>query len=195
MVTTIQHQQPRVGTAGEGVPGAVFGDGGQPPAARLTTEQVWHQVAKASFAVLGYITRRGEPRSSGVVCKIIDGRLYVAVAPDSWKAKHVAASGRVAATVPVRRGGILSLVAPIPPATISFHGAAIVHPAGSPEVRAAWKELASLVPAGRWTAACVIEIVPEGQFLTDALGVPLRKMLDPAAAQARVSVSREESTR
>jgi hypothetical protein len=194
-VTTIQHQQARVSTAGEGVPGAVSGDGGQTAAARLTTEQVWHQVAKASFAVLGYVTPSGEPRSSGVAYKIIDGRLYVAVAPDSWKAKHVAASRRVAVTVPVRRGGILSLVAPIPPATISFHGAAIVHPAGSPEVRSAWKELASLVPAERRTAACVIEIVPEGQFLTYALGVPLRKMLDPAAAQARVSVSRGASTR
>jgi hypothetical protein len=129
------------------------------------------------------------------VDKIIDGRLYVAVAPDSWKAKHVAASGRVAVRVPVRRGGILSLVALIPPATIGFHGAAIVHPAGSPEVRSAWKELASLVPAERRTAACVIEIVPEGQFLTYTLGVPLRKMLDPAAAQTRVSVSREASTR
>jgi hypothetical protein len=194
-VTTIQHQQARAGTAGEGVPGAVSGDGGQTAAARLTTEQVWHQVAKASFAVLSCVTPSGEPRSSGVVYKTIGRRLYVAVAPDSWKAKHVAASRRVAVTVPVRRGGILSLVAPIPPATISFHGAAIVHPAGSPEVRSAWKELASLVPAERRTAACVIEIVPEGQFLTYALAVPLRKMLDPAAAQTRVPVSREASTR
>src|SRR5262245_27576190 len=58
-------------------------------------------------------------------------------------------------------GGILSLVAPIPPATISFHGAATVHPAGSPEVRSAWKELASLVPAERRASASVIEVVPE----------------------------------
>ena len=170
MATTVQHKQARVGRAGE---------------------QVWHQVAKASFAVLGYVTPSGEPRSCGVVYKMIEGRLYVAVAPDSWKAKHVAASGRVAVTVPVRRGGILSLVAPIPPATISFHGAAIVHPAGSPEVRSARKELASLVPAERRASASVIEVVPEGEFLTYALGIPLRKMLDPAAAQARVSVSRE----
>jgi hypothetical protein len=190
MVTTIQHQQARVGRAGEGVPGAAAGDGRQPAASRLTSEQVWHQVAKASFAVLGYVTPSGEPRSSGVVYKLIEGRLYVAVAADSWKAKHVAASGRVAVTVPVRRGGILSLVLPIPPATVSFHGAAIVHPAGSPEVRLAGKELASLVPAERRAAACVIEVVPEGAFLTYALGVPLRRMLDPAAAQARVSVSR-----
>jgi hypothetical protein len=30
-------------------------------AARLTTEQVWHQLAKASFAVIGYVTPSGEP--------------------------------------------------------------------------------------------------------------------------------------
>ncbi len=52
MATTIQHKQASVGTRGEGVTRAVPGDDGQPTAARLTTEQVWHQVAKASFAVL-----------------------------------------------------------------------------------------------------------------------------------------------
>jgi hypothetical protein len=129
------------------------------------------------------------------VYKTIGRRLYVAVAPESWKAKHVAASGRVAVTVPVRRGGILSLVASIPPATISFHGAAIVHPASSPQARSLLKELGSLIPAERRTSGSVIEVVPEGEFLTYGLGAPLRKMLDPAAAQARVSVSREGRTR
>ncbi len=111
--------------------------------------------------------------------KAIGRRLYVAVAPDSWKAKHVAANGRVAVTVPVRRGGLLSLLTPIPPATISFHAAATVHPAESPQVRSAWKELASVVPAERRTSA----------------SITLRKMLDPAAAQARVPVSREGRAR
>jgi hypothetical protein len=164
-------------------------------AARLTTEQVWHQVAKASFAVIGYVTPAGEPRSSGVVYKTVGRRLYVAVAPDSWKAKHVAASGRVAVTVPVRRGGILSLLAPIPPATISFHGAAIMHPAGSPQVRSLLKELGSLIPAERRTSACVIEILPEGAFVTYGLGVPLQKLRDPAAARARVPMPQEPRTR
>ena len=49
------------------------------------------------------------------------------LASGSWKARHVAASGRVAVTVPVRRGGLLSLLFPIPPATVSFHGTAVVH--------------------------------------------------------------------
>jgi len=113
----------------------------------------------------------------------------VAVAPDSWKAKHVAGSGRVAVTVPVRRGGILSLVAPIPPATISFHGTAIVHPAGSPQVRSLLKELGSLIPAERQASGSIIEIVPEGAFVTYGLGVSLMRMRDPAASQARVPVT------
>jgi hypothetical protein len=191
MAKTINRKQARVGTAGEGVTRAVSGHDGQPMASRLTTEQVWHQVAKASFAVLSHVTPAGEPRSSGVVYKTVGRRLYVAVAPDSWTARHIVASRRVAVTVPVRRGGILSLVAPIPPATISFRARATVHQAGSPQVRSLLKELGSLIPAERQASGSIIEIVPEGEFLIYALGVPLRKMRDPAAARARVSVTQE----
>jgi pyridoxamine 5'-phosphate oxidase-like protein len=191
MVITNQHRQAGLGTAGQEVPRSAAGDDARPMAARLTTEQVWHQIAKASFAVIGYVTPAGEPRSSGVVYKSIGRRLYVAVAPASWKARHIAASRRVAVTVPVRRGGLLSLVAPIPPATISFHGAAIVHPAGSPQARLLLKELGSLIPVERRTSACVIEILPEGAFVTYGLDVSLSKMRDPAAARARVSVTQE----
>ena len=195
MVITNQHQPAGLGTAGQEVPRSAAGDDARPMAARLTTEQVWHQIGKASFAVLGYVTPSGEPRSSGVVYKSIGRRLYVAVASDSWKARHIAASRRVAVTVPVRRGGILSLLAPIPPATISFHGAASVHPAGAPQVRPLLKELGSLIPVERRTSACIIEILPEGAFLTYGLDVSLSKMRDPAAARARVPVTQERRTR
>ena len=157
-------------------------------AARLTSEQVWNKVAAQSFAVLGYVTPRGEPRASGIIYKILGRRLYVAVAPDSWKARHIAVSGRVSVTVPVRRGGILSLVAPIPPATVSFHGTAIVHPAGSPEVRPLLEKLGALLPAERRASASIIEIVLEDSFVTYGLGVSLEKMRDPSAARSRVRV-------
>jgi Pyridoxamine 5'-phosphate oxidase len=195
MVITNQHQQAGLGTAGQEVPHPAAGDDARPMAARLTTEQVWHALGKASFAVIGYVTPAGEPRSSGVVYKTIGRRLYVAVAPDSWKAKHVAASGRVAVTVPVRRGGILSLVAPIPPAPISFHAQAIVHPGGAPQVRPLLQELGSLLPAERRTSACVIEILPEGAFVTYGLDVSLSKLRDPAAARARVPMPQAPRTR
>lgn len=172
MAATIEHKQASAGTGG----------------ADVTTEQVWRAVAKASFAVLSHVTPAGEPRSSGVVYATAGRRLYVAVAPDSWKARHITASRRVAVTVPVRRGGILSLLAPIPPATISFHATAVVHPAGSPQLRAP-KALESLLPAERQATACVVELVPEGWFVTYGLGVSLRKMGIPAVARARVPVT------
>jgi hypothetical protein len=195
MAITNHHQQAGLGTAGQKVTHPAAEDGGQPMAARLTSEQVWHALGKASFAVLGYVTPAGEPRSSGVVYKSIGRRLYVAVASDSWKASHIAASRRVAVTVPVRRGGILSLLAPIPPATISFHGAASVYPAGAPQVRPLLKELGSLLPAERQTSASLIEILPEGAFVTYGLGVSLSKLRDPAAARARIPVTHEARTR
>jgi hypothetical protein len=163
-------------------------------AARLTSEQVWHQVAKGSFAVISYVTPAGEPRSSGVVYKTVGRRLYIATAPDRWKARHIAASGRVAMTVPVRRGGLLSLVLPIPPATVSFHAAAGLHLADSPRVRPLLKELASLLPAEQASAA-VIEVIPEGRFVTYGVGVSLMQLRDSAAAAARVAVTQEGSRR
>ena len=195
MAATNQHTQAPVGAAGVGATGAAAGGGGPPMAARLTTEQIWHQLAKGSFAVLSHVTPAGEPRSSGVLYTTIGRRLYIATAPDSWKARHVAARGRVAVTVPVRRGGLLSLVAPIPPATVSFHATAIVHQADSPEVRSVLKELASLLPAERQASACIIEVIPEGFFVTYGVGVSLTQMRDPAAAAARVPVTQEASAR
>lgn len=195
MATRTGHEEANVGTRNEGVTEAVPEDDRRRTGPRLSSEQVWHAIAKASFAILGHVTPSGEPRSSGVVYKTVGRRLYVAVAPDSWKAKHVAANGRVAVTVPVRRGGILSLVLPIPPATISFRGAAVVHPAGSPQVRPLLEQLSSLLPAERRDSASIIEVVPEGAFVTYGIGVSLMKMRDPAAARARVPVTHGDRSR
>ena len=86
MATTTAEKEPDIRT---GSARADRGSAGPGP----TGEQVWEAVRKASFAILGYVTPSGEPRSSGVVYKVIDGRIYVAVAPDSWKAKHIGRSG------------------------------------------------------------------------------------------------------
>jgi len=152
----------------------------------VTSEQVWHELDRASFAVIGYVTPAGEPRSSGVVYKTAGKRLFVAVAPESWKARHIAAARQVSVTVPVRRGGILALVLPIPPATISFHATAIVHPAGSVKVSAISKELDSLLPSERRDSAVVIELTPQGQFLTYGVGVRLMDMQKPELARGEV---------
>jgi hypothetical protein len=153
---------------------------------QVTSERVWRELERASFAVIGYSTPAGEPRSSGVVYKTVGKRLYTAVAPNSWKAKHIATGGHVSVTVPLRRGGILSLALPIPPATITFHATAIVHPAGSVKVSSLSKELESLMPPERRDAAVVIEVVPMGEFLTYGVGVPLMDMQKPELAGGMV---------
>ena len=45
------------------------------PQPRLTSEQAWRAVTRASFAVLSHVTPAGEPRSSGVVYKAAGRRL------------------------------------------------------------------------------------------------------------------------
>ena len=158
-------------------------------ASHLRSEQVWRSLDRASVAVLGHLTRTGQPRTSGVVYKTLDRRLYVAVAPDSWKARQIAADRHVSMTVLVRRGGLLSLLFPIPPATITFHGTAIVHAPGAPEVRPALAKLKRLLPPESAQSSALIEISPEGEFLTYGIGVSLAAMRHPATARARVPVA------
>ena len=149
----------------------------------VTTQQVWRELDRASFAVVSEVTTAGEPRSSGVLYGVADRRLYVVIGIHSWKARHLAANDRVAVTVPVRRGGLLALVAPIPPATISFHGRATVRTGGEIPGR-----LARLVPPARRAECAVVEIVPEGEFLLYGIGVPLLGMRTADTARARVPV-------
>jgi len=171
-------------------PGRFAGMATTPPATvpRLTSEQVWHAVTKASFAVISHVTPAGEPRSSGVVYITGGDRMYVAVAEDSWKARHIAADGHISVTVPVRRGGILSLLMPIPPATISFPAIAAVRSAddlrGSPML----DRLTPLLPAERRESSAIIEIRPVGHFVTYGVGVSLTQMREPVLARARVPV-------
>jgi hypothetical protein len=155
----------------------------------VSTERVWEVVCRDSFAVISYVTPAGEPRSSGIVYAVSDHHLYFAVAPGSWKARHIVDGHEVAVTVPDRRGGVLSLLVPIPPATITFHARAIVHPPGALDLHALSGKLESLVPAERRAVATIIELVPEGTFLTYGIGVSLRAMTDPAKALAHVPVA------
>jgi hypothetical protein len=151
-----------------------------------TNEEIWRAISKASFAVISYVTPGGAPRSTGVVYAAAGRHLYLAVAPNSWKGKHIAANAHVSVTVPVRRGGLMSLLFPIPPATISFRGTATVHPVGWLEQSPAAQALRSLIPPERQEAARIIEVVPEGEFLTYGVGVSLTGMRRPDTALARV---------
>jgi hypothetical protein len=105
--------------------------------------------------VTGCVTPKGTPRASGGVCAAEGRRAYVVTAPDSWKARQIADGDEVAVTVPIRRGGVLALLAPIPPATGSFRARATVHPAGSMNIASVSMRLTALLPPGSdGPAAC-----------------------------------------
>ena len=140
-------------------------------------------------ATYSYLTPAGKPRSSGVICAAARRRLYVVTAPDSWKARQISGGDQVAVTVPIRRGGLLSLISPIPPATVSFHRTAKVHPAGWAGTEPVPKKLLSQRPKERREAGCLLELVPEGNFVTYGLGVSLPDMAKPDAALAHVPVT------
>ena len=155
----------------------------------MTSDQLWRILARQSFAVLSHVTPDGEPRSSGVVYTVAGRRLLITTAFDSWKARQIPVDGRVAVTVPVRRGGVLALMFPIPPATISFHGTAEVLAPDSPQGKRAMAALAPLIPQDRREASRVIEISPTGQFLTYGIGVSLGRMRQPELARGHTPVS------
>lgn len=152
----------------------------------LTAHDVWAAVAHASFAVISHVTPSGSPRSSGVLYTCEGDRMYVVVAGNSWKARHITDDGLIAVTVPIRRGGIMSLLAPIPPATVSFPAVATVHHTA---LLGRVPRLARLVPPDQRVGCAVLEIRPTGHYVTYGLGVSLRDMRDPHRARARVAVA------
>jgi hypothetical protein len=79
-------------------------------------------------------------------------------------------------------------------ATVSFHGAAIVHPPGPVASDAVPKQLVSLLPAERQALSRVIEIIPEGHFVTYGVGVSLLRMRNASAARGRAPVSTRTET-
>ena len=64
--------------------------------------------------------------------------------------------------------------------------AAIVHPADSMAIP---KELAALVPPERRSSSTIIEVNPEGAFVTYGIGVSLMKMRVPEKSRAHVPVN------
>ncbi len=87
----------------------------------LTATTVWKAIDAAIFAVMGHVTPAGKPRTSGVMYAVQDRRIFVAVDSDSWKARQIHDGDEVSMTVTVPRGGVLPLLFPIPPATITFN--------------------------------------------------------------------------
>ena len=157
----------------------------------LTTQQVWSTLARQPFLVVAMVNRAGEGRSVGVSPAVDGDDVWFAASETDWKVAHLRHQPEVSVTVPVRRGGLLALVAPIPPATITFRATAQVLPAdAAPEaVRRKLLRGLSEPEAGRG-GHVMVRLTPHGDFVTYGVGVPLRTMLDTEAARGRVPVAR-----
>ena len=164
---------------------------GTASAAALTPAQVWATIARQPFCVVAMVSRRGHGRSVGVVPAVDGDDVWFAASERDWKIDHLRHQAEVSVTVPVRRGGLRALVAPIPPATVTFRARAEVLGADAAPEKVRRTLLRGLTPADAERGGTVmVRLTPYGEFVTYGVGVPLRLLADTERARARVPVAR-----
>lgn len=158
--------------------------------ADITSEQVWDELKKEIFAVLGMVTSKGQARTVGIVYTAHDQKIYIGTGRDTWKARHARSNPNVSITVPIAKRIPLLPMIKIPAATITFSGIARVL-----EPKEVDKEVLNTLLRGltedqeRMATMCVIEIEPVGDFITYGVGVPMMEMRDTIQARGRAPVS------
>jgi hypothetical protein len=155
----------------------------------LTSEQVWHELKKELFAVLGMVTARGEARTVGIVYSVHDRKIYIATGKDSWKARHTQNNRNVSLTVPIAKRIPFLPWIKIPAATITFSGKARVLAPQEVSADVLYALLRGLVEdEDRVASMCIIAVEPVGDFLTYGVGMPMMQMRDTEKARKRVPV-------
>lgn len=158
--------------------------------APISTALVWTEINRRFFAVLSYVTPRGEARSAGVVYVVRDGRFYIRTDSDSWKARHIRLNPSVALNVTIPKRVPFVPWIRIPEATIAFRGTARVIDGDAVEADVV-QALARVTVHDADDVAGIgfIEVTPAGHFATYGVGVSLLGMRNPAKARARVAVA------
>ena len=158
--------------------------------APVTTASIWRYLTDNHFAVLSWVTPTGEARSAGIVYVVRNNSLLIGTEKTSWKAKHITANPHVSVTVTFHRKIVFLPWIQIPDATITFHGRAHVKNADEVDPRVNRDLTRGMVEDPvRDQNTCIIEITPEGEFLTYGIDVSLRAMRDPQKAMGRAPVN------
>ena len=158
--------------------------------ADLTSEQVWNELKKELFAVLGMVTSKSEARTAGIVYIVHDHKIYISTQTQEWKTRHVQGNPHVSITVPIAKRIPFMPWIKIPAATITFSGTAKVF-----EAKNMNSHILHLLLRGQETdpeilaTLSVLEIEPKGEFVTYGIGIPLIKMSDPKLARRRAPVA------
>jgi len=158
-------------------------------AQQISSELVWNELKKELFAVLGMVTAQGEARTVGIVYIVHANKLYISTKEESWKARHVKSNPNVSITVPIaKRIPVMSWIK-IPQATITFSGRAQVFDAKdvSREILHALMRGLEADP-DQLAGLSVLEIEPQGEFVTYGIGIPLMQMRFPEKARGRAPV-------
>ncbi len=158
--------------------------------ANLTTGQVWQELEKQIFAVLGMVTAKNQARTAGIVYIVRNRKLYIGSENRTWKNRHISHNPHVSLTIPVARRIPLMGWIKIPAATITFAGAArILAPEAVADdiIRAIFRGLETSPETSE--AFSIIEVTPVGDFITYGIGVSLLTMRDPQKAPGRVAVA------
>jgi hypothetical protein len=155
----------------------------------ITSDQVWNEIGKNLFAVLGMVTARHEARTVGIIYIVRNRKLYIGTGKDSWKARHIAQNGHVSLTVPIAKRIPLLPWIKIPAATITFAGEAKVIPGAQADPELLTAVFKQVAEDRSEVESCIIEVTPQGDFVTYGVGVSLMEMRHPDKARARVAVN------
>lgn len=156
---------------------------------QLSSEQVWQEIEKELFAVIGMVTAKNEARTVGMIYVVRDRKLYIGTDKDAWKTRHIAGNPHVSITIPIAKRIFFMPWIKIPAATITFSGTArILEAAETPPelLQAIFRGLAN--DEEMMADSCLIEVTPEKKFITYGVGIPLIQMRDPEKARGRAPV-------
>ena len=158
--------------------------------ADVNQNQVWKEINKQLFAVLGMVTPKGEVRTVGIVYVEHDSKLYISSQKQAWKVRHITQNSHVSLTVPIHKRIPFLPWIKIPAATITFAGSArlLTYEDVSEVIRQKLFRRIEMTSEEQQQLA-VIEVTPVGDFVTYGVGVSLSEMRDPQKARGRVAVN------
>ena len=157
--------------------------------AEVTTDQVWEEIEKQLFAVLGMVTASGEARTAGIVYIARDHKLYIASMKSAWKVRHIQRNPNVSMTILIPKRIPLIPWIKIPPATITFSGVTqVLDPEDVPSdiVQALFRGMETTPETSK--PFVIVEVTPQKDFVTFGVGVSLMAMRDTENAGGRVAV-------
>jgi hypothetical protein len=155
-----------------------------------TTGNVWKAIEDELFAVLGMVTKENQARTVGIAYIVKDKKLYIGTGLGTWKVRHIQQNPQVSITIPIAKRIPIAPWVKVPQATITFSGTARVIPStdASYELnKAVFRHYAD--DPQFMQDNCLIEVSPEGDFITYGVGIPLMKMRHPHLARGRASVT------